>query len=78
MYQVGFPGGSVIKQPTCQCKRDRKWRFDPRVGRAPWSRKRQPTPVFLPGKFHGEGLAGYSPWGRKESDITEHAYTCTR
>ena len=29
------------------------------------------TPVFLPGKFHGErSLAGYSPWGRKESDAT--------
>ena len=30
------------------------------------------TPVFLPGKYHGQrGLAGYSPWGCKESDITE-------
>ena len=32
-----------------------------------------PTPVFLPGKFHGQkSLVGYSPWGRKESDTTEH------
>ena len=32
----------------------------------------QPTAVFLPGKFHGQrSLAGYSPWGRKESDLTE-------
>ena len=32
----------------------------------------QPTPVFLPGKFHGQwSLAGYSPWGRKELDTTE-------
>ena len=31
-----------------------------------------PTPVFLPGEFHGQrSLAGYSPWGRKESDMTE-------
>ena len=38
------------------------------------SRKWQPTPVFLPGKFHGQkSLAGYSPWGCKESDTTEHA-----
>ena len=30
------------------------------------------TPVFLPGESHGEGsLAGYSPWGHKESDTTE-------
>ena len=35
----------------------------------PWRRKWQPTPVFLPGKFHGQrSLAGYSPWGSKESD----------
>ena len=34
--------------------------------------KGQPTPVFLHGKFHGQrSLAGYSPWGLKESDMTE-------
>ena len=39
-----------------------------------WSRKWQPIPVFLPGKFHGQkSLAGYSPWGCKESDAIEHA-----
>jgi len=39
------------------------------VGMIPWSRKQQPTPVFLPRKFHGQRtLAGYSPWGRRESD----------
>ena len=38
--------------------------------------ERQPTPVFLPGEFHGQrGLAGYSPWGRKESDMTEQLKT---
>ena len=37
-----------------------------------WRRKWQPTPVFLPGNSHGQrSLAGYSPWGRKESDTTE-------
>jgi len=37
----------------------------------PWRRKWQPTPVFLPGEFHGQrSLAGYSPWGCKESDTT--------
>ena len=35
----------------------------------------QPTPVFLPGESHGQrGLVGYSPWGHKESDTTDH--TC--
>ena len=37
-----------------------------------WRRKWQPTPVFLPGESQGRwGLVGYSPWGRKESDMTE-------
>ena len=37
-----------------------------------WRRKRQPTPVFLPGESHGWGsLVGCSPWGRTESDTTE-------
>ena len=38
----------------------------------PWRRKWQPAPVFLPGKSHGQrSLVGYSPRGRKESDMTE-------
>ena len=42
----------------------------------PWRRKWQPTPVFLPGKFHGQrNLAGYSSWGCKELDATVHTYT---
>ena len=49
----------------------RPW-FDPCVGKIPWRRKWQPTPVSLPGKFHGQrSLAGYSPWGHKESDTIE-------
>ena len=41
------------------------------VGKTPWRRKWLPTPVFLPGEFHGErSLVGYSPWGHKESDMT--------
>ena len=42
----------------------------------PWRRKWQPTPVFLPGDSHGQGsLAGYSPWGCKALDKTEHSPT---
>ena len=38
--------------------------------------KWQPTPVFLPGKFHGQkSLVGYSPWGCKESDMTEQLHS---
>ena len=40
-----------------------------------WRRKWQPTLVFLPGKFHGQrSLMGYSPWGCKEWDMTEHTH----
>ena len=46
--------------------------FHPWVGKIPWRKEWQPTPVLLPGKFHGHrSLAGYSPWGRKESDMTK-------
>ena len=62
------------KEPACQCRRPR---FKPWVGKFPWRRKWQPTPVFLPGKSHGQrSLAGYSPWGRRRVEpdlVTEHA-----
>ena len=52
--------------------------FGPWAGKIPWSRKRQPTPVFLPGKSHRQrSLAGYSPWGLKESNMSEHSITMT-
>ena len=42
------------------------------VRETPWRRAWQPTPVFLPGESHGQrSLAGYSPWGHKESHMTE-------
>ena len=48
------------------------------VGKKPWSRQWQPTPVFLTGEFHGQrNLAGYSPWCLKESDMTEDKHTHT-
>ena len=49
-----------------------------RVRKIPWRRKWQPTPVFLPGESHGQrSLAGYSPWGHKELDMTEWISTYT-
>ena len=40
--------------------------FDPCIGKIPWRREWQPTPVFLLGKSHGQrSLVGYNPWGRK-------------
>ena len=45
--------------------------FEPWVRKIPWRREWQPTAVFLPGESHGQrSLVGYSPWGHKESDIT--------
>ena len=45
------------------------------LGRFPWRRKWQPTPVFLPGKSHGwRSLVGCSPWRRKELDMTERLH----
>ena len=56
-------------------------RFSSWVGKIPWRRAWQLTPVFLPREFHGQrSLAGYSPWGHKESYVTElltHTHTHT-
>ena len=55
-----------------QSRRHRREGFHPWVGKIPWRRAWQPTPVFLPGEFHGQrSLTGYSPDGCKESDMTE-------
>ena len=60
-YLWGLPGGSGHKESACQCRRPG---LDPWVGKIPWRRKWQPTPVFLPGEFHGwRSLVGYSPRG---------------
>ena len=67
-----FPDGSADKESLLQCRRHRRHRFDPWVGKIPWRRKWQPTLVFLPGKSHGQrSVASYSPWGCKELDTTE-------
>ena len=59
---VGFPGGISGKEPTCQCRRCKKHGFDLWVGKIPWRRMWQPTPVFFPGESHGErSMEGYSP-----------------
>ena len=61
--QTGLPWWLSGKESACQCRR---FGFDSWVRKIPWRRKWQPTPVFLPGKFHGQkSLASYSPWGCK-------------
>ena len=59
----GFPGGSVVKNPPANAG---DLGSIPGSGRFPWRKKWQPTPVFFPGKSHGQRiLAGYDPWGHK-------------
>ena len=59
----GFPGGPVVKNLTCHCRRHR---FLPWFGKIPWRRAWQPTPEFLPGESHGQrSLVGCSPQGRR-------------
>ena len=72
---LGFPGGTVMKNPAANAG-DKKTQ----VGRMPWNRKWQPTPVSLPGKFHGQrSLAGCSPWGHRvrHNRVTKHSRQST-
>ena len=60
------------KKSVWQFRRHKRHGFNPWVRKIPWRRKWQPTPVFLPGKSHGQrSLVGYSPWGQSESNMTE-------
>ena len=79
LYQIrGFPGGSDSKESDCNAGDPGSI---PGLRRCPWRREWQPTPVFLPGEFHGQrSLVGYSPWNHKELDTTEeltHTHTHT-
>ena len=61
------------KESTCRCRRHR---FDPWVRKIP--RRRKLTPIFLPGKFHGQrSLVTYSPWGLRVRHGWTHTYTHT-
>ena len=67
-----YQGALVIRSLSAYAGDIRDLGFDPWVGKMPWRRERQPTPVFLPGESHGKrSLAGYSPWGCEESDTTQ-------
>ena len=77
IYYNCFPGGSVSKDSywnAGDCLQCRRTGFDLR--KTSWRRKWQPSPVFLPGKSHGQRhLTGCSPWDFKESDMTWAADT---
>ena len=64
-------------EAICQFRRDG---FNPWVGKIPWRRKWQPTPIFLPGKSHGQrSLVGYSPGvAKSQTRLTTHAWRVRR
>ena len=75
----GFPGGASGEEPAFQWRRDKRHGFNPWVREIHWRRAWQPTAEFLPGELHGQGsMMGYSPWGRKEMDMTDEEYTHTQ
>ena len=70
------------KESAQQCRRHRRQQFSLWVGKIPWRRAWQPTPVFLLGESYAQrSLVGHYPWGPKESDMTEviehHSSSCT-
>ena len=63
---TGLPWWLSGKESACQSRRCRRPGFDPWVGKIPWKRKWQPTPVSLPEKSHGQrSMVCYSPWVAK-------------
>ena len=67
---MGFPGGIVVNNLLANAGEAKDAGSIPWVRKIPWRRKWQPTPLYLPGNFHGQrSLAGYSPWG--------HTHACT-
>ena len=50
---LGFLGSASGKEPTCQCRRCKRRRFHPWIGKIPWGRAWQTAPVFLPRESHG-------------------------
>ena len=81
IQQCGFRENKLLAQASrwlssqrahLQCRRNKRCGFNPWVGKIPWGRAWQPTPVSSPGESQGQrSLAGYSPRGHRESDATE-------
>ena len=69
----GSPGiGTSGKGLGCQCRGPQRHGFDPESGRSPGRGHGNPLQYFWPGESHGQrSMVGYSPWGYKESDMTE-------
>ena len=74
MYNGASQVELVVKNPPTNAAYTRHG-FSPWIGKIPWRRAWQPTPVVLPGEFHGlKSLVGYSPQGCQELDTTKHIH----
>ena len=70
-FNTGFPGGTSVKELSCQCRRCKRPGFDLCIGKIPW------RSAWLHGESHEHrSLVGYDPSGHKESDMTGHI-SCT-
>ena len=77
LVYLGIPSGVVAENLPAN-PGDIRHGFELWVKKILWRREWLPTPVFLPGKFHGQrSLVGYSPWGHKELNMTENTHTHT-
>ena len=77
-WNDGRPSWHSGKEPTCQCRRHKRCRFDPWVLTIPWRRKWQPASVFLPGKFQGQrSLEGYNGATKSQTQLSTHTHTHT-
>ena len=75
-FHFGLPSQRRGKEPSCQCRRPMRWRFNPWVRKMPQRRAWQLIPAFLPGESHGQSsLAGYSQQGHETLDTTEQLHT---
>ena len=65
----------LVKNPACQFRRHTINGFDPWIGKVPWRRAWQPTPVFLPANsYRQRSLAGYSPWDQSQTGLSTHTH----
>ena len=71
---TGCPRWHNGKESACQCRRCKKHRLNPWTGKIPWSRNGNSLQYSCLENFMDRSLVDYSPWGHKESDMTEHTH----
>ena len=68
MYPYQYIRASLVAQIIKNLPAMQETWVHPWIGKIPWRRERIPTPIFLPGEFHGQrSLVVYNPWGHKKS-----------